>query len=100
MSLESGKILWNRTISSPYNIKRSQYVSQAALIAIVDNNNIYCFFECGYLATFGHNGNKKWERNITKEYGAFEGNHGVGSSLFQSGNSIGLLIDHPGHRIY
>lgn len=95
-SLESGKILWNRTISSPYNIKRSQYVSQAAPSPIVDNNNIYCFFECGYLAAFGHNGNKKWERNITKEYGAFEGNHGVGSSLFQSGNSIGLLIDHAG----
>ena len=54
------------------------------------------FFECGYLAAFGHNGNKKWERNITKEYGAFEGNHGVGSSLFQSGNSMGLLIDHAG----
>jgi hypothetical protein len=95
-SLENGKILWKKVISSPKYIKRSQYVSQAAPSPIIDNKNIYCFFECGYLVAFGHNGKKRWERNIPKEYGPFEGNHGVGSSLFQSGNALGLLIDHAG----
>jgi outer membrane protein assembly factor BamB len=63
---------------------------------VVDNDCIYCFFESGLLITLDHEGELKWKRILTEEYGPFEGNHGVGSSLFQSESGLGLLIDHSG----
>ena len=32
-------------------------------------------------------------RSLTDEYGPMMGNHGIGGSLFQTDDSLGLLVD-------
>tara|TARA_B100001093_G_scaffold146002_2_gene138664 strand:- start:72 stop:2279 length:2208 start_codon:yes stop_codon:yes gene_type:complete len=91
-----GELLWKKSFQAPVEIERSQYVSQAAPSPVVDSKRIYVFFESGKLLAMDHDGEVLWDRTLTDEYGPFEGNHGVGSSLFQSADSLGLLIDHAG----
>jgi N-acetylneuraminic acid mutarotase len=94
--LVSGELIWEKSFPTPVKIERSQYVSQAAPSPVVDESGVYLFFESGLLLALDHKGNKLWDRTLTKEYGPIEGNHGVGSSLFQSAKSLGLLVDHSG----
>jgi outer membrane protein assembly factor BamB len=95
-SLQEGSLKWEKRFPAPVKIKRSQYVSQAAPSPVVDKDYVYCFFESGLLLALDHAGDLKWKRILTKEYGPFEGNHGLGSSLFQSNSGLGLLIEHAG----
>lgn len=95
-AVSNGKLLWKREFEAPVKIERSQYVSQAAPSPVVDAKAIYAFFESGKMLAISHEGKILWERTLTQEYGSFQGNHGVGSSLFQSVDSLGLLIDHAG----
>ena len=94
--LSNGSLKWQRSIHSPVKIKRSQYVSQAAPSPVVDSHGVYVFFENGLFIAFTHEGQELWRRSLTEEYGPMEGNHGVGSSLCQLGENLGLLIDHAG----
>ena len=94
--LVNGKLIWAKSFPTPVKIERSQYVSQAAPSPVVDERGVYLFFESGLLLALDHRGNKIWDRTLTKEYGPIEGNHGVGSSLFQTTKSLGLLVDHSG----
>ncbi len=94
--LNRGELIWEKSFPTPVKIERSQYVSQAAPSPVVDGNGLYLFFESGLLLALDHRGNKLWDRILTKEYGPIEGNHGLGSSLFQSPKSLGLLVDHSG----
>ena len=95
-NLLNGTLLWQKSFPTPVKIERSQYVSQAAPSPVVDGKALYLFFESGQLLALGHEGNKIWERSLTEEYGPIQGNHGIGSSLFQSKESLGLLVDHSG----
>ena len=95
-SLNDGKLIWKKTYPAPVKIERSKMVSQAAPSPVVDSKHVYIFFESGLLFATDHLGNDQWSRNLIDEYGTFEGNHGIGSSLIQSANHLGLLIDHSG----
>jgi len=94
--LKDGSIKWQKEVTSPVKIERSQYVSQAAPSPVVDKDGVYVFFENGLFIAFTHEGQELWRRSLTDEYGPMKGNHGVGSSLCQLGASLGLLIDHAG----
>jgi outer membrane protein assembly factor BamB len=94
--LSTGESLWRKSYPSPVKIKRSQYVSQAAPSPVVDERAVYLFFESGQLLALDHQGKELWKRSLTDEYGPMQGNHGIGSSLFQSGKALGLLVDHSG----
>ena len=95
-NLADGKKLWQKEFPSPNKIRRSKMVSQAAPSPVVDSEGIYLFWESGLLLALSHDGNTIWKRHLTEEYGAFQGNHGLGTSLFQAGGKLGLLIDHSG----
>ena len=82
--------------TSPVPIKRSQYVSQAAPSPVVDAGGVFVFFESGLLMGLSHSGEELWMRSLTDEYGPMMGNHGIGGSLFQTDDSLGLLVDHDG----
>ncbi len=94
--LSSGTLQWKKTFDSPVKIKRSQYVTQAAPSPVTDEFGVYAFFESGLLIALDHNGKVLWKRSLTEEYGPMLGNHGIGGSLTQSMDSIGLLVDHAG----
>ncbi len=94
--LLDGKLLWKHSVSSPVKIRRSKMVSQAAPSPVVDDNALYLFYESGVLLALSHEGKQLWTRSLTKDYGPMLGNHGIGSSLFQSKKRLGLLVDHSG----
>lgn len=94
--LFSGSLQWKKIFESPVKIKRSQYVSQAAPSPVTDETGVYAFFESGLLIALDHDGEVLWKRSLTEEYGPILGNHGIGGSLTQSRDCIGLLVDHAG----
>ena len=51
---------------------------------------------CRDLLAFNHEGDRRWGRKLTKEFGQFIGGHGVGSSLVGVPDKLVLLIDHDG----
>ncbi len=94
--LSVGNLKWKKIFDSPVKIKRSQYVSQAAPSPVTDESGVYALFESGLLIALDHDGEVLWKRSLTEEYGPMLGNHGIGGSLTQSRNCIGLLVDHAG----
>ncbi len=92
--LKTGENIWSKLIKNENLQKVSQYISKGSPTPSVDEYGVYCFFETGLLMAISHEGDIHWERSITEEYGAFEGNHGVGTSLVQSNKHLVLLIDH------
>ena len=94
--LSVGNLKWKKIFDSPVKIKRSQSVSQAAPSPVTDESGVYAFFESGLLIALDHDGEVLWKRSLTEEYGPMLGNHGIGGSLTQSRNCIGLLVDHAG----
>jgi outer membrane protein assembly factor BamB len=93
---KTGKEKWRHSFEPTQKAKWSFTISRAAPTPCVDAAGVYCFFEGGNLLAFSHEGKVRWERNLVKEYGEFQGGHGIGSSLAQSEDSLYVLIDHRG----
>lgn len=94
--LSDGGLLWSRSFASSVEQKLSNMVSKAAPTPAVDDRRIYAFFESGDLIALDHDGDVLWERCLTKDYGAIEGNHGIGSSVVLSAAGLHILVDHAG----
>ena len=94
--LGDGKLLWKYSHPASRAIKPSGYVSQAAPTPTVDADALYCFWETGDIVSLDHDGKLRWKRNLALVHGQFQGNHGVGTSLIQSSDSLCLLVDHAG----
>lgn len=96
LDLETGGVIWRRRLGGSQKTESSEMVSRSAPTPAVDAQRLYVFFESGDLFAFDHEGNDLWQRSLTREYGLFQGNHGIGSSLAQNDESLFLLIDHGG----
>jgi outer membrane protein assembly factor BamB len=94
--VKTGKSLWTQTFKSSKQSELTDYVSKAAPTPVVDGERVVAFFESGDLIALDHAGKTLWQRALTNEYGNFEGNHGIGSSLAQTEKHIIVLIDHSG----
>lgn len=94
--LKDGKRQWQKELTAAIQVKDSDYVSRAAPTPIVDAQRLYAFFESGDLFAFDHAGAQIWHRDLGKEYGEYHGNHGLGGSLTQSGDSLLVVVDHDG----
>ncbi len=99
--LASGKQRWKQQFPATEKEKATDYVSKAAPTPAVDGERVYAFFESGDLLALDHSGKLLWQRQLTKEYGAFQGNHGLGSSLALAQAGLVVLIDHdaPGYLL-
>ena len=60
----------------------------------MDDQHVYAFFEEGYLIVLTHDGDVVWELDLRKEYGPFEGNHGLGASPTLASSGLILTLDH------
>lgn len=94
--LRSGRELWRRTVTTTEKVKVGNTVSQAAPTPVVDGQRVYVFFETGDLYAFDHRGRQVWERQMTRDYGAVKGPHGLGSSLAANQRHIFIAISHLG----
>ncbi len=93
---KTGKMLWEKTFPSSSPAPLNNYISKAAPTPVVDGNAVYAFFESGDLFALSHTGEVIWKRCFTKDYGEFQGNHGIGTSPAQSDKNLFFLISHSG----
>ncbi len=93
---KSGKKRWTHEFQPTQKAKWSSYVSKAAPTPIVDAAAVYAFFEGGDLLALAHDGKPLWSRSLVKDYGEFQGNHGLGSSPTATDEAVIVLIDHSG----
>ncbi len=96
LDAQSGQEQWSRTFVASTTARSNSMVSRAAPTPVVDQNGLYVFFEGGDLIGLSHQGEVKWQRSLTKEYGEFSSPHGVGSSLTQSKAAVIVQMDQRG----
>ncbi|MFI4875780.1 MAG: PQQ-binding-like beta-propeller repeat protein [Blastopirellula sp. JB062] len=94
--LKSGEKRWQRNFPSSDPVKNSTFVSRAAPTPAVDANGVYAFFESGDVVLLTHAGEEVWRRSLSKDYGQFENEYGLGASPVLIDGKLVLLIDHPG----
>ena len=91
-----GEPIWIRSFDAAQTRKQTKYVSRGAPTPVVDDEGVYVFFESGDLLALDHDGNRIWHRALTEEYGKIKGNHGLGTSLVHTPDSLFLLVAHEG----
>ena len=96
LSLETGDILWRRNFSPTQRTKVSNMVSKAAPTPAADADSVYAFFETGEFLALSHAGELRWQRSLVREYGEFQGRHGIGSSLRLTRTGVVVLAAHSG----
>ena len=96
LKVASGDVAWEKEFPNSKPEKVTEYISRSAPTPAVDAERVYAFFESGDIIALNHAGEIVWTRNLTKDYGEFKGNHGLGSSLAQTAESVIVLADHSG----
>ncbi len=96
VDLKDGSEQWRHQIPSSKQSPSNYMASRAAPTPVVDNNGVYVFFETGDLMAVDLSGNKLWHRDLSKEFGDFENNHGLGSSPAQNDTHLFLNLEHKG----
>ena len=96
VDLEDGSEQWRYETTSAKQSPSSYMASRAAPTPVVDKNGVYVFFETGDLVAVDLSGKELWHRDLRKEYGDFENNHGLGSSPAQNETHLYLNLEHRG----
>lgn len=95
-SASKGAMLWKREFEASQKGKNNPMMSRAAPTPVVDEKAVYASFESGDVICCSHSGSEMWKRSISTETVEFKNNHGIGSSLAQTRNSVIFLLDHAG----
>jgi len=96
VDVKTGKADWKKEFAAGQKGKNTPMMSRAAPTPVVDADRVYAFFESGDVVVLTHAGDVKWERSLSKDYGAFENGHGIGSSPAQTDKAVVILIDDRG----
>jgi outer membrane protein assembly factor BamB len=96
LDAKAGKVAWSKDFAASQLGKNNPMMSRAAPTPVVDGDAIYAFFESGDVIALDHGGEVKWQRSLSKDYGAFKNHHGVGSSPTQTDRAVVILIDDLG----
>jgi outer membrane protein assembly factor BamB len=96
VDVRSGEVAWAKEFAASQKGKNNPMASRAAPTPVVDGERLYAFFESGDVVALSHAGELKWRRSLSKDYGTFKNNHGVGSSPAQTDKAVVILIDDPG----
>lgn len=96
-SIGSGDRLWVREFSATQTAEEvTDMISRGAPTPVCDEHGVIAFFESGDIVALDREGEVRWERSLTEEYGEYIGGHGIGSSVVDAGDSVVLLADHDG----
>ncbi len=96
LKLSDGSEIWKHSLTNSDQMESNIYVSRAAPTPVVDADGLFVFFESGDMVALSHDGEVKWERSLSAEYGKYDSRFGMGASLAQTQNAIYVLADHEG----
>ena len=96
VALADGEELWRKESTNTAPKQSSYYVARAAPTPAVDADGVYAFFEGGDLLAYTHDGELRWSRALSDEYGELQGPFQLGSSPAQTDDALFVLVDDPG----
>jgi outer membrane protein assembly factor BamB len=96
LDLKTGEQVWEWKKEATSRAASNYMASRAAPTPLVDANGVYAFFESGDFVAINPDGNLKWSRSLTDEFGKFDNNHGLGSSPTQTTELVIVNIEHKG----
>ena len=92
---KSGKNLWDREIGKG-SVKANQIHNMATPTTAADGKRIWAMFGTGEVVCLGADGKVQWQRNIATEFGAYNANHGYGSSPLLWDGRLYIAYMHQG----
>jgi outer membrane protein assembly factor BamB len=96
LKLADGSIAWQHTLASSDPVKNSLYVSRAAPTPVADEQGIVAFFESGDVMAVGHDGQVRWQRSLSADYGKFKNKFGLAASPVRTERAVIFLVDDEG----
>ena len=94
--LSDGVEEWSNSFPASQQAPSSYMQARAAPTPVVDSTAVYAAFESGDIAAVDHQGKERWRINLGEICGPFEANHGLGSSLAQTADSVFFNVEHGG----
>lgn len=94
--LPTGKQRWKYSIKAGTTAPSNYAVARAAPTPVVSADGVYAFFEGGDVIAVTHQGERRWHRSLTKDYGRFNNHHGLGASPVLCEGRLVLNIQHSG----
>ena len=92
----TGEERWRYQAEAATTAASNYAVSRAAPTPLADEAGVVAFFEGGNLVALTADGELRWQRRLTDDYGPFENHHGLGSSPAQSATHVFMNIEHRG----
>jgi outer membrane protein assembly factor BamB len=91
--LATGAERWRFTAESSAPEADSDMRSKAAPTPCASADGVFALFESGDVFALTHEGKLRWQKSLTKEFGAITGNHGAGGSPVLAGGKLIVLLD-------
>ncbi len=91
----SGATVWDREIGQG-KARAHQLHNMATPTPVTDGRHIWVLFGTGDFACVDRAGTVTWHRNLSKEYGAYNANHGYGSSPMLLDGRVYVTFMHQG----
>lgn len=92
LDLATGKTVWKKQFAGTFRAKNNDYTSKAPCTPAVNADRVFALWDSGDVIAFDHDGKELWRRNLTKEYGTFVNNHGIGTSPVLVGDTLLVLV--------
>lgn len=89
----TGRESWQYQSKNSSPEKSTPMVSRAAPSPVSDAEGVICFFEGGNIVALTHDGQVRWETDLTKLHGDVKARHGVSASLEQNDENLFVWIE-------
>lgn len=94
--LATGKLLWERELTSTGNTGCHPKSCMAANTPVADSSGVYVLFATGDLAAFEKDGAMRWYRSLVADYPLLGNQVGMAASPILAGNTLAVPMDNPG----
>jgi outer membrane protein assembly factor BamB len=91
----TGKLIWDREIGKG-KAKAHQLHNMATPTVVAQDDHVWALFGTGDLVSLEADGKLLWQRNLATEYGAYNANHGYGSSPMLWEGTLYIPFMHQG----
>lgn len=94
--LSDGSEVWRKTFPSNLHAKNSVYNSRSAPTPVVDEDGLVVYFESGDVISLDFEGQVRWSRSLTADYGKPVNEFGLSASPVQTKDAVIILVDDVG----
>ena len=95
LNRKTGSILWNQEVGKG-KAKAHQLHNMATPTAVSDGKHVWAMFGTGDLVCLDVDGKEVWKRALAADYGAYNANHGYGSSPMLWKGRLFVTVMHQG----